>query len=492
MPSGGPRSGGSAYSTHRSSCSRSSRPTPTSSATASPTSGRPASAPGNRLGRCPTGGSTGEWRCRPCCSLPPTPGWARCSTACSTTSGSCSTASACRRAGGRSGPWRWGGRHRTNRVGRRLVPDARSATWCTAAAGENPTPAGLTRRQIASSCVELETAIDLDATTNGRVVLRRRPEGLLTKDDVELQETVPLSGLDDGEALLEVDWIGIDATVRTWLSKAEGYLPAVEIGEAVRASGIGRVVATRCQRFPLGHAVYGLPGWQRYGVVHDDPLATPVGEEVDAPALLAVYGATGLTAYVGMVDIGRVEQGQTVVVSAAAGATGSLAAQIARIHGCRVVGICGTDDKARWLLDDLGLDGAINHRTDDLHARLKELCPDRVDVYFDNVGGPILDAVLDRLAMHARVVCCAARSRSTTSRGVRPDRPTTSSSSTAGRRCRGSCRSTTGIGSRRWPAGWGSGWRTASSSTGPTSTRGWSRPSTPSTPCSPATTPARR
>jgi NADPH-dependent curcumin reductase CurA len=256
--------------------------------------------------------------------------------------------------------------------------------------------------------VELETAVDLDATTNRRVVLRRRPEGLLTKDDVELQETVPLAGLDDGEALLEVDWIGIDATVRTWLSKAEGYLPAVEIGEAVRASGIGRVVATRCEKFPLGHAVYGLPGWQRYGVVHDDPLATPVGEEVDAPALLAVYGATGLTAYVGMVDIGRVEPGQTVVVSAAAGATGSLAAQIAKIHGCRVVGICGTDDKARWLLDDLGLDGAINHRTDDLHERLKELCPDRVDVYFDNVGGPILDAVLDRLAMHARVVLCGA------------------------------------------------------------------------------------
>ncbi len=256
--------------------------------------------------------------------------------------------------------------------------------------------------------MELETAIDLDATTNRRVVLRHRPEGLLTKDDVELQDTVPLGDLDDGEALLAVDWIGIDATVRTWLSKAEGYLPAVEVGEAVRASGIGRVVATRCEKFPLGHVVYGLPGWQRYGVVHDDPLATPLGEEVDAPALLAVYGATGLTAYVGMVDIGRVEQGQTVVVSAAAGATGSLAAQIAKIHGCRVVGICGSDDKARWLLDDLGLDGAINHRTDDVHARLKELCPDRVDVFFDNVGGPILDAVLDRLAMHARVVLCGA------------------------------------------------------------------------------------
>jgi NADPH-dependent curcumin reductase CurA len=256
--------------------------------------------------------------------------------------------------------------------------------------------------------VDLQTAIDLDATTNQRVVLRRRPRGLLTKEDVALEEGVALPDLADGEALVEVDWIGIDATVRTWLSQAEGYLPAVEIGEAVRASGIGRVVATRCESFPLGHHVYGLPGWQRYGVVRDDPLATHLGEEVDAPALLAVYGATGLTAYVGMVDIGRVQAGETVVVSAAAGATGSLAAQIAKLHGCRVVGICGRDDKARWLLDDLGLDGVINHRTEDVAARLRELCPDRVDVYFDNVGGAVLDAVLDRLALHARVVLCGA------------------------------------------------------------------------------------
>jgi NADPH-dependent curcumin reductase CurA len=256
--------------------------------------------------------------------------------------------------------------------------------------------------------VDLQTAIDLDATTNQRVVLRRRPRGLLTKEDVALEEGVALPDLADGEAIVEVDWIGIDATVRTWLSQAEGYLPAVEIGEAVRASGIGRVVATRCETFPLGHHVYGLPGWQRYGVVRDDPLATHLGEEVDAPALLSVYGATGLTAYVGMVDIGRVQPGETVVVSAAAGATGSLAAQIAKLHDCRVVGICGRDDKARWLLDDLGLDGVINHRTEDVAARLKELCPDRVDVYFDNVGGAILDAVLDRLALHARVVLCGA------------------------------------------------------------------------------------
>ena len=124
--------------------------------------------------------------------------------------------------------------------------------------------------------------------------------------------------------------------------------------------------------------------------------------------MLAVLGATGLTAYVGIVDVGAAQEGETVVVSAAAGATGSLAAQIAKLRGCRVIGICGSDDKARWLVEDLGLDGAINRRTEDVHARLKELCPDRIDVCFDNVGGPILDAVLDRLAMHARVALCGA------------------------------------------------------------------------------------
>lgn len=256
--------------------------------------------------------------------------------------------------------------------------------------------------------MDLQSAIDLDSTTNRRVVLRRRPEGLLSEDDVEIQEGVALPTLEDGEALIDVEWIGIDATVRTWLSKAEGYLPAVEIGEAVRASGIGRVVATRCETFPLGDLVYGLPGWQRFGVVRDDPLATHLGADVDAPAMLSVYGATGLTAYVGIVDVGKAKEGETVVVSAAAGATGSLAAQIAKIKGCRVIGICGSKDKADWLLDELGLDGAINHRVEDVHDRLKVLCPERIDVYFDNVGGPILDAVLDRLAMHARVVLCGA------------------------------------------------------------------------------------
>jgi NADPH-dependent curcumin reductase CurA len=198
--------------------------------------------------------------------------------------------------------------------------------------------------------------------------------------------------------------------VRSWLSEGEGYFPAVELGEVVRCSGTGTVVESRNDRFPEGTVVTALTGWQHYVALEDNGLVTPVGAdgEVDHCAYLAVYGATGLTAYVGMLEVGEVAEGETVVVSAAAGATGSIAAQIAKIAGCRVVGVAGTSEKCRWLVDDLGLDGAIDHRRDDVAATLRELCPKRVDVFFDNVGGPVLDAVLARLAMGGRVVLCGA------------------------------------------------------------------------------------
>jgi NADPH-dependent curcumin reductase len=169
------------------------------------------------------------------------------------------------------------------------------------------------------------------------------------------------------------------------------------------------VIASRSDKVPEGALVATLTGWQEYAVVGDDPmLTTPLAEGTDPQAALGVFGANGLTAYVGLTDIGQIKEGETVVVSAAAGATGSIAVQIAKILGCRVVGIAGTDEKCAWLVDDLGLDGAINHRTDDIPARLRELCPKRVDVFFDNTGGPILDHVLGRLADHARVVLCGA------------------------------------------------------------------------------------
>jgi NADPH-dependent curcumin reductase CurA len=248
---------------------------------------------------------------------------------------------------------------------------------------------------------------DLASAVNHQLVLARRPTGLVEPGDFE-SVTGPIPELVEGEALMHTIYLGMDATVRTWLNRGEGYLPAVGIGEVVRCSGIGRVVATRCPAYEVGDVAYSLPGWQDYAVIRDDVFTTKIDDVADLRSMMSVFGATGAAAYFGLLDIGRIKAGETVVVSAAGGATGSIAGQIAKIHGCRVVGIAGTDEKCAWVVDELGFDGCINHRTADLGRELAELCPDRIDVYFDNVGGAILDAVLGRLNQHGRVVLCGA------------------------------------------------------------------------------------
>ena len=243
---------------------------------------------------------------------------------------------------------------------------------------------------------------------NRQIVLKRRPEGLVSREDFEVVDAkVPEPG--DNELLVETLYLGLDATVRTWLSKAEGYIPPVEIGEVVRCSGVGRVLESNSEKVPVGTLVATLTGWQERAVVGDDPmLTTPLADGADPLAELSVFGSAGMTAYVGLMDIGKVREGETVVVSAAAGATGSTAVQIAKILGARVIGVAGSDEKCRWLVDDLRADGAINYRSDDLAAKIKEFCPKGVDVFFDNTGGPILDAVLGRIANGGRVVLCGA------------------------------------------------------------------------------------
>jgi NADPH-dependent curcumin reductase CurA len=243
---------------------------------------------------------------------------------------------------------------------------------------------------------------------NRQIVLKQRPEGLVSRDDFDVVDAkMPEPG--DDEVLIETLYLGMDATVRTWLSKAEGYIPPVEIGEVVRCSGIGRVLESRSAKVPVGALVATLTGWQQRAVVGDDPMLTTVlAEDADPLAELSVFGSAGMTAYVGLTEIGKVSDGETVVVSAAAGATGSTAVQIAKILGGRVIGVAGSDEKCRWLVDDLGADGAINYRTDDLAAKIKELCPKGVDVFFDNTGGPVLDAVLGRIGNGGRVVLCGA------------------------------------------------------------------------------------
>lgn len=240
---------------------------------------------------------------------------------------------------------------------------------------------------------------------NHQIVLRRRPTGLVAPGDTE-SVVAPMPTLADGEALVRTTYVGIDAAVRTWLDEGPGYLPPVQLGEVIRAAGVGEVVATRCEAYEVGDVVTTLSGFQEYVVVRDDLFTTVVPGVVDQLAMLSVYGSTGATAYFGMTDIGRPQPGETVVVSAAAGATGSLAGQIAKIAGARVVGIAGGPEKCRVVVDEFGFDACIDHRDDDLRAALRTYCPDRVDVYFDNVGGPILDAVLGRLAQGGRVALC--------------------------------------------------------------------------------------
>lgn len=248
----------------------------------------------------------------------------------------------------------------------------------------------------------------MSTLTNRQILLRRRPRGLVEPGDTELVTTAAPRPA-HGEALVRTTYVGIDAAARTWLDDQPGYLPPVGLGEVIRAAGIGEVIETRCDAYAVGDIVTTLTGFQEYAIVRDDLFTTPVpgpGDRVDQRAVMSIYGPTGATAYFGMTGIGRPVAGETVVVSAAAGATGSVAGQIAKIAGARVVGIAGGAHKCRAVVQDFGFDACIDYREDDLPSALKTHCPKGVDVYFDNVGGPILDAVLGRLAPKARVVLC--------------------------------------------------------------------------------------
>jgi len=234
--------------------------------------------------------------------------------------------------------------------------------------------------------------------------------GLPKPSDWEwVQEPAPEPG--DGQFLVEVDYISLDPAMRGWMNETRSYVPPVGIGEVMRAGGIGRVTESRNPDFAAGELVSGMFGVQRYAL-SDGVGVRPIDIALaPAPVHLGVLGMTGLTAYFGLLDIGRPEAGQTVVVSGAAGAVGNVAGQIARIKGCRTIGIAGSAEKCSWLTEELGFDAAIDYKAGDVRADLRRQAPDGVDIYFDNVGGEILDEVLRRLARHARVVICGAISQ---------------------------------------------------------------------------------
>jgi NADPH-dependent curcumin reductase CurA len=242
---------------------------------------------------------------------------------------------------------------------------------------------------------------------NRRFALRQRPEGRIDEGTFELiEEELPEIG--DGEALVRTEWISLDPTNRTWIDDMPGYLPPVAIGETMRGLGLGRVVESKHPQYEKGQLVQGLTGWTEHFVASDAaPLQRVPGIEGVSPSFyLGVLGMTGLTAWVGMREIGKPREGETVVVSAAAGAVGSVAGQLAKREGARVVGIAGGPEKCSILTERLGFDAAVDHRAEDWREQLKAATPEGIDVDFENVGGPIMDAIFARLNLHARIALC--------------------------------------------------------------------------------------
>ncbi|MGE0666851.1 MAG: NADP-dependent oxidoreductase [Sphingomonadales bacterium] len=241
--------------------------------------------------------------------------------------------------------------------------------------------------------------------SNRQFMLARIPGGPLTPDCFHLRTgNIPAPG--DGEVLLKARYVSLDAANRAWMQGAT-YRDAIEEGTVMAGGALAEVVESRHPDFKPGDLASGDLGWQEYAVRHGKNLQKQPRME-PLSHLLSVYGTTGLTAYFGLLDVGQPKAGETVVVSAAAGAVGNVVGQIARIVGCRVVGIAGSDDKCRWLTDDLGFHAAVNYKAGPVYKGLKAACPDGIDVFFDNVGGDIFEAALFQTNLKGRIACCGA------------------------------------------------------------------------------------
>lgn len=236
--------------------------------------------------------------------------------------------------------------------------------------------------------------------------LRKRPVGELTDDVLSFEEEgIPEPG--EGECVFRLNYLSLDPTNRIWMSDQDQYMPPVELGAPMRGVVCGTVTKSRNPAIKEGDVVSGLGVWADYQIGAQG-FVNPLGDTGPVPVIDAfgTFAVVGPTAYFGLLDLGAPQAGETVVVSAAAGAVGSIVGQIAKIKGCRAVGLAGTDEKCRWITEELGFDAAINYRTEDVPAALKKACPDGIDVYFDNVGGSILDACLKQMNLNGRVPTC--------------------------------------------------------------------------------------
>jgi NADPH-dependent curcumin reductase len=251
----------------------------------------------------------------------------------------------------------------------------------------------------------------MTGSKNRQWILAARPAGKLTGEEFRWNEApIPLPS--DGQALIRTLWLSVDPAQRIWMAR-DSYKPAVPLGDVMQSFAVGQVLESCHPDFKPGDLVRGDFGWQDYVVTDGNGFGGMQKLPPGTPPNLALglFGVNGLTAYFGMMEIGRVKSGDTVVVSGAAGATGSVAGQIAKIQGCRVIGTAGGKDKCDWLVNEAHFDAAIDYKSEDAGARLSELCRNGIDVFFDNIGGTVLNEVLARINLNARVVLCGSISK---------------------------------------------------------------------------------
>jgi NADPH-dependent curcumin reductase CurA len=258
----------------------------------------------------------------------------------------------------------------------------------------------------------------VETAVNHQLRLAARPVGLPKDSDWEFTEE-PVNDPGEGEVVVRVTHLSLDPAMRGWMNDARSYVPPVGLGEVMRAGGVGEVVASNHPSLSTGDQVTGLTGAQEYATVPGDALTKIDTDLAPAPVWLNTLGMPGMTAYFGLLDVGRPEPGQTVLVSGAAGAVGGAVGQIAKLRGCRAVGIAGGAEKCRHVVQELGFDAAIDYKSEALYPAVRKHCPDGVDVYFDNVGGETLDVALAQLTRGARVVLCGAISQYNATEGMK-------------------------------------------------------------------------
>jgi NADPH-dependent curcumin reductase CurA len=247
---------------------------------------------------------------------------------------------------------------------------------------------------------------------NRQWILKARPAGRLTGEEFRWNE-VPVPQPSDGQVLIRTLWLSVDPAQRIWMAR-DSYKPAVPLGDVMQSFAVGQVLKSRHPDFKPGDLVRGDFSWQDYVVIDGKGLGGVQKVSPSTPPNLALglFGVNGLTSYFGMIEIGKIKAGETVVVSSAAGATGSVPGQIAKIKGCRVIGTAGSKEKCDWLVNEAHFDAAIDYKREDVGARLSELCPNGIDVFFDNVGGAVLNEVLARINVNACIVLCGSISKS--------------------------------------------------------------------------------